>query len=306
YQHAMKAYRRAAAADRAAHKPLPRHPLFPCWSGKSPSTSPIIIDPKVYHYGVAHPAGLYNGMIAPLIPMALAGVVWYQGESNFERGAQYHRLLPLLIRDWRRHWNNARLPFLIVQLPNIARAKKSPFPGSSQHPYMRDWFASVREAQMQASQTVAHTATVVTCDNRGNNVDMHPQNKPVVGYRLALAAEAKVYHLPVIWSGPVYQSMHIRGGRIIVRFTHIAGGLTTRNGKPLNGFAVAGKNGDFVWARAKIVGRTVVAWSPQVRHPVAVRYDWDVFPGANLCNQAKLPASPFRTDRFPVLGDKNR
>ncbi len=302
----LKRYRKIAKTDRAEHKKLPRHPLFPCWSGKTPATSPIIIDQRVYHYGVAHPAGLFNGMIAPLIPMAIGGVVWYQGESNFERGLQYHRLLPLLIHDWRRHWRDPKLPFLIVQLPNIAHAKKGLFPGSPRHPFMQNWFASVREAQMQASQTVSHTATVVTCDNKANDVDIHPENKPVVGYRLALAAEATVYHQRVVWSGPLYKSMRVRGHKIVVRFTHVDGGLTTRNGKPLNGFAIAGKNGDFVWAEAKIVGRTIVVESSKVPDPVAVRYDWDVFPGANLCNTAKLPASPFRSDTFPVLGDKNR
>ncbi len=306
YKKEMQQYRRELAVAKREHKNYPRMPMYPCWDVPVPSQAVIMVDQSVYHYPVPRPSALFNGMVNPLLPLAVRGVVWYQGESNFERGLQYHRLLPLMIRNWRRHWGRANLPFVIVQLPVIYRAKKSTWPGSPEHPDCQDWFASVREAQMQTCQRVAHTALVVTCDNRGNNIDIHPQDKPVVGHRVALAAEATVYHQPVVWSGPLYKSMRVLGHKIVVRFTHVDGGLTTRNGKPLNGFAIAGKNGDFVWAGAKIVGRTIVVESSKVPDPVAVRYDWDVFPGANLCNTAKLPASPFRSDSFPVLGDKNR
>ncbi len=237
------------------------------------------------------PAALYNSMIAPLIPLTIRGVIWYQGESNAGRAYEYRTLFPTMIRDWRARWGRD-LPFLFVQLANYQAPPAEPTESA---------WAELREAQ---SMTLAlpHTAQAVAIDV-GEAHDIHPRNKQDVGLRLALAAEAIVYGRDGEHTGPVYRAMAIEGSRVRLRFDHAAG-LTAqpREGcEGLAGFAIAGADRRFVWARASIDGDSVVVWSEKVPAPVAVRYGWADNPRCNLYTAAGLPASPFRTDDWPGL-----
>ena len=229
---------------------------------------------------------LYNGMIAPLVPFAIEGAIWYQGESNAGRARQYRTLLPTMIADWRSRFGVGDLPFLIVQLANFMEAKADP--GESA-------WAELREAQLLTSQRVPKTGLAVAIDI-GDAADIHPKNKQEVGRRLALAAEAIAYGKKIDYSGPIYRAMTRDRHRIRLRFDHVDGGLVVKGGGPLKGFAIAGADGKFVWAEAAIQGDAVVVWSPRISQPAAVRYGWADNPVGNLYNQAGLPASPFRTD----------
>jgi sialate O-acetylesterase len=233
------------------------------------------------------PLGLYNAMIAPLLNYRIKGVVWYQGESNAGRPADYTSLLSTLIRDWREHWHEGDFPFLLVQLPNFMQVKAEPSESN---------WALLREAQLK-TLAVPNTAMAVTIDV-GEWNDIHPLDKKDVGERLALAAEHVAYGDTVVEnSGPLYNVMTIDSNRVEITFTHIGGGLLAKGGTDLKGFAVAGTDKKFAWAHAQIVNDRVIVWSEQVQHPVAVRYAWADNPlGVNLCNQEGLPASPFRTD----------
>jgi sialate O-acetylesterase len=236
------------------------------------------------------PSELYNGMIAPLVPYALRGALWYQGEANantLTEADEYHRLFPDLIRDWRSVWGEGDFPFLLVQL--------APFRKIQHEPGESAW-ASLREAQLQATQKLPHVGLAVITDV-GNEDDIHPTHKKPVGERLALAARAIAYREPIEYSGPVYKRMKIQDNSIILTFDHIGGGLEARDGD-LTGFAIAGADEKFYWAMAEIKGNTVVVHSSLVPQPVAVRYGWANYPVVNLWNKAGLPASPFRTDDF--------
>jgi sialate O-acetylesterase len=238
---------------------------------------------------------LYNGMIAPLAPCAMRGVIWYQGESNAERAWQYRKLLPALIQDWRRLWGQGDFPFLIVQLCNHHQAPTEP--GES------NW-AELREAQLQAL-TLANTAVTINIDlGEANNI--HPRNKQDVGNRLSLAARRLVYGQNVVADSPLYESVKFDGGQAIVQFRHVSGGLVAKGG-PLRQFAIAGADKKFVWADAKLEGNRVIVSSPNVSEPVAVRYAWADNPeGANLYNAEGLPAAPFRTDDWPTATRERR
>ncbi len=229
---------------------------------------------------------IYNAQIAPLMPFAIKGVIWYQGENNSQRAAQYRKILPALIGDWRARWGEGRFPFYIVQLANYG--------GNPPQPSRSAW-AELREAQLLTAQNVPGTGIAVTMDvGEGDNI--HPKDKQDVGKRLALVALAKTYGQSVPYSGPLFSSMTVTGNTAKLLFTHADGGLVAKGG-PLKYFAVAGDDRKFVWADAQISGDSVLVSSPQVAHPVAVRYAWADNPaGANLYNGAGLPASPFRTD----------
>jgi len=236
------------------------------------------------------PLVLFNGMIAPLIPYALRGVIWYQGESNADRAAQYRALFPAMIRDWRAHWGNEKLPFLFVQL---AGYQKPPVePGD-------DAWAELRDAQKSALSLPS--AGMAVAIDVGDSADIHPRNKQAVGGRLALAARARVYGDTNQYSGPSLKSMKVDGPSVRLTFDHAAG-LTARNGD-VRGFAVAGADRKWYWASAAIEDGSVVVSCPQVPAPVAVRYGWASNPGCNLYNAAGLPASPFRTDSWPGTTD---
>jgi sialate O-acetylesterase len=233
---------------------------------------------------------LYNGMIAPVIPFGIKGVIWYQGSSNAERAYQYRTLLPTMIRDWRARWGMGDFPFYIGQLYNYMAQKPQPADD--------DW-AELREAQSMTAKKLPHCGISVAIDI-GEGANLHPKNKQDVGHRLALIALAKDYGKKIEYSGPDYQSMEIHGSSIRVSFTHIGGGLEAKGGK-LTGFAVAGTDRRFEWADAVIDGDTVVVSSPQVPSPVAVRYAWASNPVCSLYNKSGLPASPFRTDDWPGI-----
>jgi len=233
------------------------------------------------------PSALYNAMIAPLINYTIKGFLWYQGEGNIGRPAEYEKLLPALITDWRQKWQQGELPFLFVQLPNFGEAQYLPSESS---------WAVLREGQMK-TLSVPNTGMAVTID-LGEWNDIHPMNKKDVGLRLAQAALNLVYEeKSVVPSGPIYQSSNKDGNRIILSFTNIGSGLITCDGEPLNRFAIAGTDKNFVWASAKIEGEKVIVWNDQIANPMYVRYAWADNPdGANLYNKEGLPASPFRTD----------
>ncbi len=236
------------------------------------------------NYGVNRPTVLYNAMINPLVPYAIRGVIWYQGESNAGRAWQYRYLFRDMIQDWRKAWGRD-FPFLYVQLANFMKEKPQP---------AEDAWAELREAQSMAL-TLPNTGMAVTIDI-GNAENIHPTNKQEAGRRLALIALAKVYGENIPCSGPVYKSMKIEGNKIYLSFTHTEGGLITKGDKAPEGFAIAGPDKKFVWARARIERDEMVVWSPAVKNPVAVRYAWAANPVCNLYNGAGLPASPFRTD----------
>ncbi len=226
---------------------------------------------------------LYNGMIAPLIPYAIRGVIWYQGESNVGRAEQYRTLFPAMIKDWRDHWKQGNFPFLFVQIAPWAGYGKSGF----------GW-AELCEAQQLTAETVPNTACIVTTDV-GDPKDIHPQDKAPIGDRLARAARALAYGEKIEYSGPVHTGIKVEGGKAILSFRHLGGGLEAKGGE-LKGFTIAGVDGKFVKAQAKIDGDHVIVSSPEVSEPAAVRYAWAHYPDVNLYNRAGLPASPFRTD----------
>ena len=234
------------------------------------------------------PAGLYNGMIMPLVPYAIAGAIWYQGESNAGRAYQYRSLFPTMIRDWRETWGQGDFPFLFVQLANFREVKPEP---------EEDDWAELREAQTM-TLALPNTGMAVIIDI-GEADDIHPKNKQDVGRRLALAGEAIAYGRTIEYSGPMYKAMTIDDNKARISFTHTGSGLTVKDGGALKGFSIAGPDRKFVWADAVIEGNEVVVKNGRVENPIAVRYGWAINPVCNLFNKDGLPASPFRTDNWP-------
>jgi sialate O-acetylesterase len=238
---------------------------------------------------------LYNGMIAPLLPFAIKGAIWYQGESNAGRAWQYRSLLPAMIKDWRARFGVGNFSFYIVQL--------AAFQKTNAEPRENDW-AELREAQTFTAKTVPSCGLAVAIDI-GDANDIHPKNKLEVGRRLALCALANTYQRKVEFSGPCYRSMKKTDHGIRLSFDHVGSGLKAQGDK-LTGFAVAGEDRKFVWADATIQGKTILVSSANVANPVAVRYAWDINPVCNLFNQNGLPAVPFRTDDWPAVTAKNK
>jgi sialate O-acetylesterase len=259
------------------------------------------------------PSELYNGMIAPIIPYAIKGAIWYQGESNAGRAHQYRTLFPDMVTNWRKDWGQGDFPFLQVQL--------APFQAIRDQPTNSAW-AELREAQVYATEVLPKVGVAVITDY-GDEKDIHPKWKKPVAHRLSLAARKIAYGENLVWSGPRYRSLKVKGDKAIVSFDHTDEGLFARYGAgrqggaegsgriiyyaglgrvtgELLGFSIAGEDRKFVWAKAEIDGNKVVVSSPQVPNPVAVRYGWADFPVVNLYNSADLPASPFRTDDWPM------
>ena len=239
------------------------------------------------------PSVLYNKMLYPILPFAIKGVLWYQGESNANNRQQavaYRQQFMTLVRSWRRTWNGGgrSFPFLWVQLPGYGRPDSvpQPYPG---------W--ALQRESMDAALALPNTGRAIAIDLGGAN-ELHPKNKEDVGVRLALVARRVAYGQHVDASGPVYSGFSVRADTAIVAFTSIAGGLTI-HGDRLSGFALAGADKQFVWANARVVGDRVYVWSSRVRSPTAVRYAWANNPeGANLYGSNGLPAAPFRSDRW--------
>ena len=215
----------------------------------------------------------------------MRGVIWYQGEGNADRAMQYRKLFKALINDWRDAWGQGDFPFLFVQLANFMKRHNTP---------TDEAWAHLREAQTMALQ-LPNTGMAVTIDI-GEAKDIHPKNKQDVGKRLALNALAKVYGKDIAYSGPMYKSMKNEGSKMRLKFTNTDKGLKIKGSRQLMGFAIAGKDKKFVWAKAKIESNEVVVWNSNVKNPIAVRYAWANNPICNLYNGAELPASPFRTD----------
>lgn len=245
------------------------------------------------------PAELYNGMIAPLIPYAISGAIWYQGESNAGRAWQYRRLFPDLILNWRRDWAQGDFPFLAVQLAPWDKNRKRSLEEITAAPEESDW-AELREAQVHATKVLPNVGLVVITD-AGEKDDIHPPRKAIVGERLALAARVIAYGERFAGLSPRYRRATFSGGRATIEFDHVGKGLVARDGE-LKGFAIAGPDRQFVWADARITGPDkVVVRSPLVADPIAVRFGWADYPVVNLFSEAGLPASPFRTDDFPMI-----
>jgi len=232
------------------------------------------------------PTGLYNGMVHPIVPFAIRGALWYQGESNRGDAMMYFEKTKALINGWRQVWGQGDFPFYFVQL--------APFR------YQGDPFAlpMMWEAQT-ASLSILNTGMAVTVDLVHDLGDIHPINKQDVGKRLALWALAKVYGKEgLVYSGPLYKSMSVEGNAIRITFDHVGGGLVPRDDKPLTRFEIAGADKKFVPAQARIDGATVVVSAEAVAAPAAVRFGWHQEAVPNLMNKEGLPASPFRTDRW--------
>jgi sialate O-acetylesterase len=276
--------------DAAAQKYLNDLERYVAAARKLPPGSLLPPGPGEPKFGPNIPTVLYNGMIHPIARYPVRGAIWYQGESNAGRAEQYLTIMPTLIADWRKQLNHPDLAFYIVQL--------APFMKKSAQPQASAW-AELREAQRLTTLRVPKTGLAVITD-AGDEDDIHPQKKEPVGARLALQALRKTYGKDVVADGPMFKSLRIEGNKAIVSFDSVAGGLVAKGG-PLTGFTLAGKDGVFHNATATIVGETVVVTCEQVPEPVAVRYGWANYPVVNLYNQAGLPASPFRTDDFPLI-----
>lgn len=264
YEATLENWNKAAAEARAAGKTPPNRPAAPQGPGHQNT-----------------PAGLYNAMIAPLTPYGIRGVIWYQGEANGnEAGAwRYRRLFGAMIQDWRNHWGEGDFPFYFAQLANFKT---------------NGWWPVLRESQTETLR-LDNTGMAVILDI-GNPTNIHPTNKQDVGLRLALIARAKTYRQAVEYSGPVFQQAAAEGGAMRVYFSH-ADGMQARGGGGIAGFELAGADGKYVAAEAKVDGNTLLVSSSDVAEPVAVRYAWADDPVCNLVNLAGLPAGSFRSDQ---------
>jgi sialate O-acetylesterase len=235
------------------------------------------------------PSSLYNAMTHQLINFANRGIIWYQGESNANWADEYETMLKLLIKDWRKAWQQPNLPFITIQLPNYDA------PGTAAS---APW-AIIREAQWNSLRLPA-TGVVTTIDV-GEAGDIHPTNKKPVGERLALQVLKTVYKQKVLADGPVYGHQSVEGNKIRLHFNNNTGKLSAKDPQALKEFMIAGEDKQFVPAQARIENNTIIVWSDAVKAPKAVRYAWANNPAeAGLYNTAGLPASPFRTDKWKI------
>lgn len=242
------------------------------------------------------PTVLYEGMLCPIAPLAIAGALWYQGEQNSERGWEYRRLLPAMIADWRKLFGQGDFPFYLVSLPAFKQRSLTPVAG--------DAWAELRESQAVAAHSVPNTCLAVTIDT-GDAGNIHPQDKLPVGERLARCALAGFYGRLVVDSGPTFASVERLPGAMRIHFTHTDGGLHVQ-GEQLEEFSVAGVDHQWHWAKARIDGDTVMVSSTEVADPQEVRYAWQSNPAATLFNGAGLPAVPFRSDAWPTATEGQR
>jgi sialate O-acetylesterase len=241
------------------------------------------------------PTVLYNGMLAPVAPLAITGTIWYQGEANADRAYQYRTLLPAMIGDWRKLFGQGNFPFYIVSLPAFMQPQAEP---------TESGWAELREAQAMTAASVRKSGLAVTIDT-GEPDNIHPKDKKIVGERLALIALAQNYGEKIPYQGPTFKSLKHLPGALKIKFSHTDGGLVAKGGKAEE-FSIAGNDHKWYWAEARIDGSTVIVSSPSVPEPVAVRYAWQSFPKATLYNGAGLPAVPFRTDDWPEMTEPKR
>ena len=233
------------------------------------------------------PNALYNGRVTPLMPFAVRGIVWYQGEGNtqIKLAEHYHKLLTTLVQSWRAGFAQGDMPFFIVQLPRYV--------------YDDPWHSwpLVREAQLRVSLAQPNCGLVTLMDE-GERKDVHPKNKRPVGERLARLARSMMYGEELVPAGPVLDSHETKDEAVLLRFRHAGEGLQSRGGA-LRTFTICAADKVFHPARAEITGKgTIRVTGPEVAEPVAVRYAWEPFPDCNLFNSDGLPASPFRTDDY--------
>jgi sialate O-acetylesterase len=245
--------------------------------------------------GNARPANLYNGVLKPVMGYGISGVIWYQGESNAERAMQYRHLFPLMIQNWRDQWQQGDFPFYWVQLAD--------FQLESDQPQESAW-AELREAQTMTMTQLPHTGEAVIV-NLGEGSDIHPKDKQGVAERLARWALAQDYGLDIPCHSPLYKSSEHKENKVLVTFDHVGGGLTTFDIPDPVGFAVAGADRTFHFAKARLLSRdTIEVWSDAVPDPVAVRYAWADNPVCNVQSLEGLPLTPFRTDDWPGITAK--
>jgi sialate O-acetylesterase len=236
---------------------------------------------------------IFNGMISPLIPYGMKGVIWYQGESSAQKAYQYRTQFPAMITAWRKAWGLGDFPFLFMEIATVGPAPKDPKDST---------WAELREAQRFAL-ALPNTGMAVTIDHPDRG-EIHPKNKQEAGYRLAQVALAKVYGFNVPYENPTYNKMKITGKEVRISFNHLNGGLVTKGADDLAGFAIAGDDKKFVWAHARKVGDEVVVWSDDITTPAAVRYAWAETPLLSIYNKTGLPISSFRTDNWVLSTQK--
>jgi sialate O-acetylesterase len=291
YREELKKWTDDAASAQAAGQPIPKKPV---------PQHPEPREPRSPDANSNLPTVLSNGMVAPIVPYAIKGAIWYQGESNAGDAKLYRTLFPTMITDWRTRWGEGNFPFIWVQLANYLARTPEPTQSSN------GW-AGLREAQSMTLKLPETGQAVIIDIGQGNNI--HPIDKEDVGHRLALSARHVAYGQDIVYSGPTYDSMKIEGDKVRITFKHVGSGLTiaaapsTQPGvspeapaSELEGFSIAGADHHFVWATARIDGDSVIVSSPEVHDPQAVRYAWANNPQCNLYNKVGLPASPFRTD----------
>ncbi len=272
----LAAWEAEAATAKSLGQPIPPKPVLKVMVPRQPRS--VDGNPR-------HPSVLFNGMINAIVPYAIRGVIWYQGEGNAtdaQTSALYATLFPAMVADWRVRWGQGDFPFFYVQLAGFGRGT---------------FFPELRESQRK-SLVIPNSAMAVAIDV-GEKGDIHPKNKHDVGHRLALAARHKVYGEKLVPAGPLYRSMNVEGSKIRLRFDHVGSGLAvseSSSSKALKGFEVSGGDGVFMEASARIDGDTVVVESGSIPRPTAVRYGWRPFPDVNLINREGLPAAPFLAD----------
>jgi sialate O-acetylesterase len=241
------------------------------------------------------PSVLYQGMLQPVAPLAITGIIWYQGEANSERAFQYRTLLPAMIGDWRKLFGQGDIPFYIVSLPAFMHHQNQPVEAG---------WAELREAQALTARNVRNSGLAVTIDT-GDPDNIHPADKKVVGERLAYCALAQHYGEKILYQGPTFKSVEHLPGALKLHFDHTDSGLVVKGDK-LEEFSIAGKDRQWHWADAKIEGDAIVVSSPLVPKPEAARYAWQSYPAATLFNGVGLPAVPFRTDDWPGITEPRK
>ncbi len=276
----VKVWEVEAEAAEKADNPIPRKPKF-----------------RNRLVGQHRPANSYNTRLLPIIPFAMRGTIWYQGESNTPRAYQYREMFPMMIQSWRDDWKQGDFPFYWAQLADYT--PEAPFPGGS------NW-AELREAQTMAQDRLPNVGEAVIID-LGEASDIHPRNKIDVARRIARWALARDYGLDFVYKSPRYESMEVVDGKIALHFKDVGEKLRTVDSRQVEGFAIAGEDKKWTWAKAKITGNdSIQVWSDAVAQPVAVRYGWANNPVCNVYNAKGLPLTPFRTDDWPGVTAEER